>query len=402
MIDIHEIQALSTQLFPEIVKIRRHIHQHPELSFVEHKTRDFIQETLLSWGISSFRTVAQTGTIVILHGTDPRSFVLGLRADIDALPITETNELPYRSVHPGCMHACGHDIHTSCLLGAIHILHNTRHKWSGTIKAIFQPGEEKNPGGASLIIEQNGLKDPDVQAMLGLHVDTDLAVGEFSFRKGMVMASADELYITIKGNGGHAASPHRSVDTILVGAEIVCGLQHIIGRQKDPFDPSVLSICSFQGGHTTNVIPETVHLRGTFRAMNEQWRKRAHELIRTVAVQTASAYGAEAIVDIDLGYPTLHNHEALTDIIEKQAQELAGQHNCFTTNKRLGAEDFSYYSQVVPSCFYRLGVRNPAFTNIPTVHTPNFCPDEKALLHGTQMMAWLGTRMQDIRAGLVA
>jgi len=267
-----KIKQLARQYAPDFISIRHHLHAHPELSYQEFETSRFVQKKLTETGIP-FRVMAETGVVGLIEGKNPTKRLIALRADMDALPIKEENEIPYKSRREGVMHACGHDVHTSILLGASRILQELRGEWEGTVKLIFQPGEEKNPGGASLLIKEGVLKDPVPQAIFGLHVHPGLEVGKLSFRGGMVMASADEIYITIKGKGGHAAAPHLTVDTILVASHLIVSLQQIISRNRNPLSPSVLSITSVQGGHTTNVIPSEVKLMGTLRAMDEVWRE---------------------------------------------------------------------------------------------------------------------------------
>lgn len=386
---LQQIKDLSAKYAADAVAIRSHLHANPELSYQEFETSKFVQSKLQEMGIA-FDVVATTGILAIIRGKNPESRVIALRADMDALPIQEENEVAYRSQKPGVMHACGHDVHTSILLGAAKILQELKNEWEGTVKLLFQPGEEKNPGGASYMIRDGALKNPAPQGIIGLHVHPGLETGKLSFRKGRVMASADEIYITIKGKGGHAASPNLTADTVLIASHLIVSLQQIISRNKNPLSPSVLSICSIQGGHTTNVIPSEVKLMGTFRAMDEEWRFRAHELIRKNAVGLVESMGGEIDLHIDVGYPTVDNDPVFTETAWKQADLFMGKENVLETEMRMGAEDFGYYTQVIPGCFFRLGVRNEAKGIIHNVHTPRFDIDERAIEIGMGNMAWLG------------
>jgi len=387
------IRQLARRYAPEFIEIRQHLHAHPELSYQEFQTSAFVQEQLTKLGIP-YTVMAGTGVVGLIEGKNPGSRMVALRADMDALPIQEANEVPYRSKNPGVMHACGHDVHTTVLLGASRVLQELRKEWEGTVKLIFQPGEEKNPGGASLMIKEGVLKDPVPQAIFGLHVHPGLEIGKLSFRGGMVMASADELYITIRGKGGHAAAPHLTVDTILVASHLVVALQQIISRNRNPLSPSVLSITSVQGGFTTNVIPSEVKLMGTFRAMDEEWRFKAHELIRKQATELVHSMGAEIDLHIDVGYPMVHNNEALDVVARAAAREFVGADRVFETEIRMGAEDFGYYTQQIPGCFYRLGVMNVEKGITSGVHTPTFNIDESAIEIGVGMMAWMGANVR--------
>jgi amidohydrolase len=388
-----KIKERARKYLQEFIDIRHHLHAHPELSYQEFETSKFIQKKLDEFGIS-YEIKANTGVIGMIKGKNPESKTIALRADIDALPIKEENNLDYKSTKEGIMHACGHDVHTSILLGASRILNELKDEWEGTVKLIFQPGEERNPGGASLLIKEGVLENPKPQAIFGLHVHPSLETGKLSFRGGKVMASADEIYITIKSKGGHAAAPHTTVDTILVASHLVVALQQVISRNRDPFSPSVLSITSFQGGFTTNVIPSEVKLMGTFRAMDESWRFRAHELIKKQAVELVESMGAEIDLHIDIGYPTVYNNEALNEQAREQAEAYMGQENVFETELRMGAEDFGYYSQVIPGCFYRLGVMNKEKGITSGVHTPTFNVDEQAIEIGMGMMASFGAELK--------
>ncbi len=384
-----KIKKLAAAYSNEFIDIRHHLHAHPELSFQEFETSKFIQRKLQDWNIE-YQVMATTGVIGLIKGKNPNDKVIALRADMDALPIKEANDVEYRSKNEGVMHACGHDVHTTCLLGAAKILNKLKSEWEGTIKLIFQPGEEKNPGGASLLIKEGVLENPGPHAIFALHVHPGLPVGKLSFRSGMVMASADEIYITIKGKGGHAASPHLTADTILTASHLVVNLQQIISRMNDPFNPSVLSITSIQGGNTTNVIPGEVKLIGTFRAMNEEWRFKAHDLIKKICNNTAEMSGAEIAVIIDVGYPFVTNNEQLTFMAKQKAVEFAGAENVGETEMRMGAEDFAFYSHKIPACFFRLGVGNKEKNINSGVHTPLFNIDEAAIKNGVGIMSWLG------------
>ena len=389
---LEKIKSLAAQGQNENIAISRHLHANPELSYQEFETCKFVQAQLTKIGIP-FTVIATTGVLGIIEGKNPTKRVIALRADMDALPIIEENEVDYKSKHEGVMHACGHDVHTTILLGAAKILWTLRDEFEGTIKLLFQPGEEKNPGGASYMIRDGALQNPTPQGIIGLHVHPGLAFGKLSFRKGRVMASADELYVSIKSSGGHAATPHQTVDTVLVAAQLITSLQTIISRNRNPQNPSVLSICSIHGGNTTNVIPSEVKLMGTFRAMDEVWRFKAHELMMQQAKGLAIATGAEIDFRVDVGYPTVDNEPAITEAAWKLADQYMGVENVEETELRMGAEDFGYYSQVIPGCFFRLGVRNEAKDAIHNVHTPVFKVDEDAIAHGVGMMAWLGVSL---------
>ena len=389
-----KIRQLAKQYAPETIDIRRHLHAHPELSYKEFQTSAFVQEKLKSLGIP-FEIKATTGVVGMIKGKNPDKRVIALRADMDALPIKEENSVPYKSLNDGVMHACGHDAHISILLGTSKILQELKSEWEGTIKLIFQPGEEKNPGGASLLIKEGVLHNPQPQAIFGLHVHPGLETGKFSFRGGPSMASADEIYITVRGKGGHAANPHLTVDTILVASHIVVALQQVISRNKNPFSPSVLTISSFQGGYTTNVIPSEVKLMGTFRAIDESWRFEAHKLIHRICKGIAQAMDAEIDVLVDVGYPVVNNDEKLYPVARTRAEEFIGKENVLETELRMGSEDFGFYTQEIPGCFYRLGVMNEAKGIISGVHTPTFNIDESAIEKGMGMMAWLGASIYD-------
>ena len=389
----NRIKALARELAPAFIDIRHHIHSHPELSFEEYATSAFIRQKLDEFGVSYRADVAGTGIIALIEGKNSFKRTIAIRADIDALPIHETNNVPYKSKNEGVMHACGHDVHTTCVLGATKILQQLKDEFEGTIKVLFQPGEEKHPGGASLMIKDGALENPRPDAILGMHVQPSMETGKLGFRAGKYMASADEIYITIKGKGGHAAQPHLTTDTILVASHLVVSLQQIISRNNDPFSPSVLSICAFNGGYTTNVIPSEVKLMGTFRAMDETWRFKAHELIKKQATELAHAMGAAIDIDILVGYPTLYNNETVTAGARSLAENYLGTEYVEDTEVRMGAEDFAYYSQVIPACFFRLGTGNKARGITSGVHTPTFDIDENAIEIGMGAMAYLAASL---------
>jgi amidohydrolase len=387
---LDKIKGLAKKYAPEFIEVRHHLHAHPELSYQEFETSKLVQQQLRSFGID-YEIKAETGVVGLIKGKNADRRIIALRADMDALPITEENNIPYKSKIDGVMHACGHDVHTSCLLGAAKILNELRNDWEGTVKLIFQPGEEKNPGGASLLIKEGVLENPKPSAIFGLHVHPGLNTGKMSFRGGKVMASADELYMTIKGKGGHAASPHLCVDPILIASHLIIALQQVISRNNNPHNPSVLSITAINGGTTTNVIPDEVKLKGTFRAMNEEWRFKAHELIRKMATDLVSSMAGKIDLLIDVGYPSVYNNEALNELAMEKASEFIGKNNVEETEKRMGAEDFGYYSQQIPGCFFRLGVMNKEKGITSGVHTPTFNIDESAIETGIGIMAYLGS-----------
>lgn len=385
---INQIQTLAAKYFETYKQIRHHLHAHPELSYKEYNTAAFVKGELDKLGIP-YQAMAETGVIAVLEGR-PSDRVVALRADMDALPIQEENAVPYASTIPGVMHACGHDVHTTCLLGAARILHELKDQWDGKIKLIFQPGEERNPGGASILIREGVLENPRPQHIIGLHVHPLLETGKVSFAPGKVMASADEIFITVRGKGGHAAKPYLTADTILTASQLIVALQQLISRNNNPFSPSVLSICSIQGGFTTNVIPSEVKLMGTFRAMDESWRKEAHLRIHEIAAGIAQAMGASIDVHIDLGYPSVVNDATLTPQVKALASDYMGATQVEDMELSMGAEDFGYYTQEIPGCFFRLGTGNKAKGITSNVHTPTFDVDERSIQTGMGMMAFLG------------
>ena len=384
-----KIKQLAKDQFDEIKAIREHLHANPELSFKEHNTSKFISSKLSEWGISPETDVADTGIVALIKGNNPEKKITALRADIDALPIHEANQVPYKSKNEGVMHACGHDVHTSSLLGTAKILNTLRDEFEGTVKLIFQPGEEKIPGGASLMIKEGVLEKPKVDNIIGQHVMPLIEAGKVGFRSGMYMASADEIYVKVKGKGGHGAMPEMNVDPVLITAHILTALQQIVSRNASPKVPSVLSFGKVIAEGATNVIPNEVYLEGTFRTMDEEWRASAHQKMKKMAEGIAESMGGSCEFDIHKGYPFLVNEPELTERSRAAAIEFLGEENVQELDLWLAAEDFAYYSQEIDACFYRLGVRNEAKGITSSVHTPTFDIDPLALETGMGLMSWL-------------
>ena len=386
---LNKIKSLSKENAADAVATRRHLHMNPELSFNEHKTARFVADQLKALGLDPQEGVADTGVVALIQGRNPDSRVVGLRADMDALPIQEANEVPYKSQNPGVMHACGHDVHTSSLLGTARILTQLRDEFEGTIKLVFQPAEEKAPGGASLMIKDGVLENPRPAGMLGQHVATNVPVGKIGFREGMYMASTDELYLTVKGKGGHGAMPDQLIDPVLIASHIIVSLQQIISRNRKPANPSVLSFGRFIADGVTNVIPNEVKIQGTWRCMDEEWRADGLRRMIKMAEGIAEAMGGSCEFEVVKGYPFLKNHPELTRRTKAAAIEYMGAENVVDLDLWMAGEDFAFYSQVVDSCFYRLGTRNEARGIVSGVHTPTFDIDESALEIGPGLMSWL-------------
>lgn len=384
-----KIKTLAKAYKEEIIQTRRHLHTHPELSFQEFKTAVFVKERLVEIGITQIESKADTGWSALIEGRNPQKQVLALRADMDALPIIEANDVPYKSQTPGVMHACGHDAHTASLLGAAKILYELKNEFEGTIKLIFQPGEEVAPGGASLMIRDRVLENPRPAGIIGQHVMPFIPVGKVGFRPGIYMASADELYITVKGKGGHAAMPEMLIDPVLIAAYLIVALQQVVSRAASPKIPSVLSFGRVEALGATNVIPNEVKIQGTFRTLDEPWRAKAHQKMLQIAHGIVEGMGAELNFEIRKGYPFLKNDPEMTARAKEAAQEYLGADNVLDLDIWMAAEDFAYYSQEVDGCFYRLGTRNEEKGIISGVHTPTFDIDEDALEIGAGLMAWL-------------
>ncbi|UCS94749.1 amidohydrolase [Echinicola marina] len=384
-----KVKALAGEYLDQITQNRRHIHAHPELSFEEYKTSAFVAAQLKEMGITSIEKKADTGLVALIEGKNPSKKIIALRADMDALPIVEQNDVPYKSTNQGVMHACGHDVHTASLLGAAKILNGLKDEFEGTIKLIFQPGEEKIPGGASLMIKDKALENPKPEAIVGQHVMPLIDAGKVGFRKGMYMASADELYLTVKGKGGHGAMPETLVDPILIASHIIVALQQVVSRNANPKIPTVLSFGHIEALGATNIIPNEVKIQGTFRTLNEEWRAEAHKKMVKIAEGLAEGMGGSVDFEVRKGYPFLKNAPELTDRAHKAAQEYLGEENVEDLDIWMAAEDFSYYTQEMDGCFYRLGIRNEEKGITSGVHTPTFDIDESALEVGAGLMAWI-------------
>jgi len=384
----HLIREKSEAIFEKVIAYREHMHMHPELSYQEFKTMEYVSSILTNLGIEHETGIGTTGVVGVIradhHTADMKC--IGLRADLDALPIHEENDIACKSKNDGIMHACGHDVHTAILLGAAEIIHELRNELPAPVKLIFQPGEEKNPGGATLMLKDGVLENPPVSEMVALHVFPDMEVGKVGFKDGIYMASCDEIHLTINGKGGHGATPNQCIDPIMIGANIVTQLQQIVSRKCDPKIPCVLSFGHFEALGATNIIPSKAHLKGTFRTMNEDWRAEALELIEKQIKLIAESSGATVELEISKGYPYLENDPGVTGKIREKAISFLGQDLVEELPIRLTSEDFAFYSHEVPVCFFRLGVRNEAEGITYGVHHPRFNIDNQALKIGTQLM----------------
>jgi len=387
------IKQKAKELFPYLLETRRHLHMHPELSFKETETSKFISAQLTKYGIEHKTGVVGTGIVALIKGKNPGKKCVLLRGDMDALPITEKNDVPYRSKNEGVMHACGHDVHSTCALGAAIILNSLKDQFEGTVKIIFQPGEELLPGGASLMIKEGILENPKVDAAVALHVFTDLEAGQAGFKSGMYMASTDEIYLTVTGKGGHAAMPGEYNNPILIASEIILELSKEFPNGVDQLIPTVLAFGKVQANGATNVIPDSVKIEGTFRTMDEKWRKEAHQKITTIVTTIADKKNAKADLKIMIGYPFLVNNAEVTKTARAAAEELCGKENVFDLPMRMTAEDFSFISQAVPSCFFRLGTGNKKEGITAGVHNAHFNIDEKALETGPGLMAAIALKL---------
>lgn len=392
-----KIQQLVKGCIGDIINIRHHLHQYPELSFQEYNTAKYISEKLSSFGINHQTGIVDTGIVGEIKGRNPDKKVIALRADIDALPIEETSGVSYSSKNKSVMHACGHDFHSASLLGTLYVLNQLKDSFEGTIKFLFQPGEEVLPGGAKLMIEEGVLENPKVESIIGQHVYPDLETGQIGIKAGTYMASADEIYFTVKGKGGHAALPHQAIDPILITSHIIIALQQIVSRNCSPYVPTVLSFGDIYGKGATNVIPNEVKVKGTFRTFDENWRKEAHQLMVRMAEGVASSMGATCEFEVRKGYPVLENDNTLTELNKQSAIEYMGIENVIDLGLRMTAEDFAYYSQEIPACFYRVGIANKKKNIGGSLHNGDLTIDDEALETGIGLMAYIAIKQLKIK-----
>lgn len=388
---IDRIKQIAIDIHPTVIAHRRHLHAYPELSFVEKETSAYIKKQLTGMGIS-WQPMAENGVVAFIQGGKPSDRVIALRADIDALPIHELNSVDYRSTCEGVMHACGHDAHTASLLGTASILHTLQEEFGGTVKLIFQPGEEKLPGGASLMIRDGVLENPRPDGIIGQHCDPSLAVGKVAVRPGKFMASMDGLQAWVRGKGGHGAQPHQNVDPVVIAAHIIVALQQIVSRQANPTQPTVLSFGKVIADGASNVIPDEVYLEGTLRTMDETWRIQAHEQIIKMATGIAESMGGSCEFRIVKGYPYLLNNDTMSSALRKQAETYLGADQVVEADLWMAAEDFAYYTQVTSGCFYLLGTGNVDRGITSALHTPTFDIDESALKISTGLMAYMALK----------
>jgi amidohydrolase len=386
-----EIKQSAQKIYSNVIENRRYLHAHPELSFCEYETSAYVK-TMLDEMEIPWKAMANTGVVAGVQGEKASDQIIALRADMDALPITEANDVIYASQNKAVMHACGHDVHTSSLLGTAKILQSIKSKFGGTVKLIFQPGEEKLPGGASLMIKEGVLEDPKPNAVIGQHVMPSIDCGKIGIRKGKHMASMDEIYVTVRGKGGHGAQPHLNIDPVLITSHIIIALQQIVSRMADPQLPTVLSFGKIIAKGAVNIIPDEVYMEGTFRTLDESWRTEAHKRIKKMAEAIAESMGGSCDFKIVRGYPFLVNEEILTAQVKTFAEEYLGKDNVLDLDIWMAAEDFAYYSQVTNSCFYLLGAGNQEKGIVSSLHTPTFDIDENALAISTGLMAYIAVK----------
>ncbi len=388
---IEEIKEHANRISETVISYRRHLHAHPELSFKEYETSAFIKERLNELEIE-WQPMAGTGVVALIKGEQSSDKVIALRADIDALPVTEANAVSYASQNNGVMHACGHDVHTSSLLGTASILQSIKHRFAGTVKLIFQPAEEVLPGGAGIMIKEGVLDNPKPAAVFGQHVSPFIEAGKIGIRKGKFMASMDEIFVIIRGRGGHGAQPHRNIDPVMIAAQMLVGLQQVVSRIANPTMPTVLSFGKVIANGAINIIPDEVYMEGTFRTLDEKWREEAHERMKKMATGISESMGGSCDFTISKGYPYLVNDERLTEQVSAYAEEYLGKENVEAADIWMAAEDFARYSQLTPSCFYLIGVGNKEKGITSSLHTPTFNIDESSLVFSTGLMAYIAIK----------
>ncbi|MHB9055182.1 MAG: M20 metallopeptidase family protein [Paludibacteraceae bacterium] len=386
---MENFQKISGKTYPYVIECYRHLHAHPELSFKEFETSKFIQQQLNNMNIPFRSGIGGNGVLGKISGNNPDKRIIALRADMDALPIQEEVNLPWKSQNANVMHACGHDAHTACLLGAARVLNEMKSQFEGTVLLVFQPGEEKAPGGANLMLKDGLFNELKPDLIIGQHVSEDYPTGTMAFRFGTVMASADEIHLKIHGKGGHGAKPHLGNDTVLAAAQTVVSLQQVRSRLCPPLIPMVLTFGKLIADGATNIIPNEVKLSGTFRTFDEKWRANAKAHIKRIILDTCAAYGCTVEIDMPEGYPALINNDEITLKSQNLAKKLVGEKNVVEYDQRLTSEDFSFYSQLYPSCFYRFGIKGETNKETGPSHSPTFFMDEKALFTGMSGLAWV-------------
>jgi len=386
---LQSVRDFANEYLPEIISLRRHLHMNPELSTLELNTSAFVAGKLSEYGIPFKTGIGGNGIVATIEGHNPAIRTIALRADMDALQIQETSEVAYKSQNPGVMHACGHDVHMACLLGTARILNKMKSSFEGSIRLIFQPSEEKFPGGAIAMIKDGVLENPVPENIFGQHVLPTLEAGKVGFRSGKYMASTDEIYLTVKGRGGHAATPDLNIDPVLIASHLVVALQQVVSRSTPSGIPTVLSFGRFIADGRTNIIPDEVKIDGTFRTFSEEWRAKAHLKITKIAMGLAESMGGRCEVFIDKGYPFLVNDDKTTGKSKQLAVDYLGAENVVDLDQRMTAEDFAYYSHIIPACFYRLGVKNPGWDKVRNLHTSVFDINESSIETGMGLMAWI-------------
>mgnify|MGYP002622735878 CR=1 FL=1 len=392
------IKGMAAAQRDEVVEWRRWMHRHPELSQEEYGTMEFVAARLREMGLEPRTGIGRTGVMAMLKGTaGPDDYCVALRADYDALPITEATGLPFASENPGVMHACGHDMHTCSLLGAVKILTRLREHIHGRLMFIFEPSEEKYPGGARMMMEDGLFNEVTPNEIYAFHCLPEMDFGRVGMRKGKYMASTDELYWTVKGRGGHGATPHLNVDPIVVASHIVIALQQVVSRNAAPMMPTVLTIGKIQeDGGRTNITPDVVRMEGIIRTFDEQWRLEAHELIRKISTGVAEAMGAVCDLFIDYGYPYVVNDDRCTQQVHDNAVAYLGEENVEWLDLRMTAEDFAFFAQKIPACYFRVGIHQPG-TPVSNLHRPNLVVDERSLELASGLVAYNAIRALENR-----